>query len=178
MYIRLLEIVRAVQRIKPGVKEEFAPISPSDDETAWGQPISVLREHEIDLVPFQVRERLDNTVRWDNRLILEHLALQTLRGHNVAFNRQVWIHDQRVLVKIPEISAVREFGHCVSHSWYFCPRAGRSVQFVVRRRWEECCVSYNQSVPSLTFVDRMLFLPCFLAYSIRFSLTLSMYSLL
>ena|SRR6266536_1676822 len=121
MCIRLLKIVRAVQRIKPSVEEEFTPISSSNDETAWRQPLSVLREHEIDLVSFQMWEGLDNAVWWDNRLILEHLALQTLWGHNVAFNRQVWIHDQRVLVKTPEISAVCEFGHCVSHSGYFCP---------------------------------------------------------
>lgn len=56
MTLSLLEVVAAVQRVKPGVDEELRPVAISDEEAARRKTLSVLRDHEIDVVAFEMRE--------------------------------------------------------------------------------------------------------------------------
>ena len=71
----LLEIVRPVQRIKPGVEEELAPLASTENEAALCQPDLILGNDEIDLVRFKVGECFDDAIWRYHWVVFEHHTL-------------------------------------------------------------------------------------------------------
>jgi len=76
MSLCFLEIVISVQWIKPRVKEEPRPVPMANYEASLTEPFTVLSEHQIYLITLQMGERLDNTVWWYHRLVLQHQRFQ------------------------------------------------------------------------------------------------------
>lgn len=72
MPLRLLEVVAPIQRIEPCVQEKLGPIASLQNEAALAQPLTVLRQDEINPVSFQVRECLDDAVWRHDGFVLQH----------------------------------------------------------------------------------------------------------
>ena len=72
MAFGFLEIVAAVQRIKPSVQEKFGPVGVADEQAPASQTIAILREDEIDALAFEVREGFDDAVRGHDGLVGDH----------------------------------------------------------------------------------------------------------
>lgn len=106
MSLGTLEVIRAVQRIEPRIKQEFRPIALTEHKTSRAQSMLVLRQNEVDLFALQVLESGNNTVRWNNRLPPKHCLLQLAWLHDVLLNGDAWVHDQGVLVEVPEVFGV------------------------------------------------------------------------
>jgi len=50
------------------------------------------------LTTFQVGKGFDDTLWWNDRLILEQQALELARIHDVAFESEIRIHDEGMLI--------------------------------------------------------------------------------
>lgn len=57
------------------------------------------------------------------------------------FHSRVGAHDERMLVEIPYIFAVGEFGDGMSHGHYFRPGGRRSCEIVVAGFRNKCTIS-------------------------------------
>jgi hypothetical protein len=109
MCIRLLEIVRAVQWIKPGVQEELGPLSSADNEAPLRKALFVLGENQINVGALQMWKSLDNTIWWYHGLVSQHHTFQLLCIHDGVLNCLCWVHDQRILIEEPDKGGVRKF---------------------------------------------------------------------
>jgi hypothetical protein len=58
---------------------------------------------------------LNDAIRRDHRIILNHQALQLRRLHDMLLDREIGVHDERILVQEPDEFAVRELGESVSY---------------------------------------------------------------
>lgn len=78
MRLRKFKIVAPIQRIKPRIKQESRPFSPFHDEAPWHETLLILSNYQVDVLLFQVAERFDDAIRWDDWNVLQHERFQTL----------------------------------------------------------------------------------------------------
>ena len=117
----LLEIVAAIQRVEPRVKEELGPVSGSNDHAAAGQALSVLSQDKVNAAAFEVGKGADDAVRGHDGLVNDHERLQALGLHNVRLKIEGWVHDQSRRGQVKEEGCVRVQGHGVSEGWDGAP---------------------------------------------------------
>ena len=110
MSLRLLEAIASVDGTKPRLEEEPRPLRIPDNEARRRQAFLVLGNHQVNVLALKVRERLDNTVRRDDRVVADHDGLEIARLHQIALHAHGRAHEQRVLLDEPEVRCVRELG--------------------------------------------------------------------
>ena len=112
--LRLLKIVAPVQRIEPDVEKKLAPLALPQHEALLAQALAVLGEHEINFIPGQAREGVDDAVGRHDGLVAQHQRLEPLGRHDVLRKRQRGVHDDGVRGEGPEVGAVRVEGQGVA----------------------------------------------------------------
>lgn len=126
----LLEVVAPVQRVEPGVEEEFGPVPVAEDEAAGRQALLVLGHDKVNVVALEVRKGLDDAVRRDHGQVLDHVLLQVLGAHDVVDDVELGVHDERVLVQVPDVLGVWKLGQGVSRRRHLGPRHGVAADIV------------------------------------------------
>lgn len=150
----LLEVVAAVQRVEPGVEEELGPVRVADQQAAAGQPVVVLRQHEVHALALQVRERLDHAVRRHDGLVDDHEAFE-LRGRE-DFVREglARVHDEGGGREVEEPLGVGVQGQGVSEGRDGGPGGGDvGHEVVVFGAGEEGLVAMALGVVAAVFFD-------------------------
>lgn len=137
----LLKVVAPINRIKPSVQEELAPFSVANDEAPNRQPVLVLRENKVHVLPGKVGKCLDDAVWRDNGMVLLHEVRQLGRLHNVVLNLQLRVHHEGVLVQIPEEVGLGILGESMAHGHHFGPRSRRTLQIIVADIGKERLIS-------------------------------------
>lgn len=140
-----LKIITSIQRIKPGVEEEFCPISLPKNEAPLTQAFTILRENEIYLVTFQVRKGLDHTIWGNDRDVPVHQLLKPFRCHELAVKIDFRFHNQSMWRKRQEVFGMWICGHGVAERWHECPAAWRPIDVVLASNREKSCVAYKES---------------------------------
>lgn len=172
MCLGSLEVVGSVEWVEPGIQEELCPLAVPQNKASGRHALLVLRQHKVHVVSLEVRERLDDAVRRNDRSVLNHEFLELLGTHDLLLNLELWRHDKRILLEIPEISAVWKLGHRMSHGDNLRPRlwrASRVIITVLRKEYPvalriasvTCCSpSRDASLRTILFciLDSVLFL--------------------
>lgn len=138
-----LKIITSIQRIKPGVKEEFCPVSLPNDQAPLTQSFTVLREKEIYLVTSQVRKGLDHTIGRHDGDVPEHQLLKPFGCQEVGDQIEVRFHDQGMRRKRKEVFGMWVYGHGVAERGYKRPAARRPIDVVFASNREKSCVAYK-----------------------------------
>lgn len=141
MCLGLLEIITPVNRVKPRLQQKSRPLRVAQHKARCGESFLILCEHKVDILPTQVRESLDNTIRRHDRVVDEHGRLELRCIHHVLLDRQLRVHDERVHVHVPKVCCVGVLREGVAHRDDFCP-GGRGVEeIVVADSRKESCVA-------------------------------------
>lgn len=122
MGLCFLKVITAIHWVKPRIEEEFCPFAILHNYATSSETVLILRGNEFDVACSDMRKGLDDAVWWHNRVILQHHLLELLGAHHMFFNFGARIHDERVLVEVPNVLAIGIFSDRVSHSYHFCPR--------------------------------------------------------
>lgn len=139
-----LKIITSIQRIKPGVKEEFCPVSLPNEKAPLTQSFTVLGENEIYLVTSQVRKGLDHTIGRHDGDVPEHQLLKPFGCQEVGVQIDVRFHDQSMRRKRKEVFGMWVDSHGVAERGHKRPAARRPLNVVIASNWEKSCVAYNE----------------------------------
>lgn len=73
------------------------------------------------LLALEVLECLDDTVWRHDGLVFDHEGVHSFGVHNMRFDLEVRIHDERILIKEPVVLRVWEVREGVAHRGEFRP---------------------------------------------------------
>lgn len=103
MSLCLCKVIPPKQWIKPDVQEETSKISLFQHEAAGTDILAILRHDEVDVTLFQVRERLDDTIRRYDREILQHQRFKSALFQKVGIEGFRRVHDKGVRAEMEEV---------------------------------------------------------------------------
>lgn len=103
MNLGLGKFIGAEQRVEPEVQEEARKVAVLEHETTRAEVLAVLRQDEIDILPLQMRECLDDAVRRHDRDILQHQRLETASFKQMRFEGLGRVHDECMRAQVEEV---------------------------------------------------------------------------
>lgn len=146
MELRLLEVVAPVDGVKPDIQEVLGPLPVPDNEAVGRQTFLVLSYDEVYSVAFQVTEGLNHTVRRYHRCICDHSRFELGGGEERCVDRVRRVHDECVVVQVPEESGTWVKGHGMAHGRHASPRQWCVSEGVLVVVWKEGLVACTSSM--------------------------------
>lgn len=141
VYFCLLEVVEAVDGIVPRIEEVLRPFTASNNHAPRLETLMVLGEDKFNPFRWHMSVRLDDRIWRDDGHITPHKLAKPCRICDMIFQRQRRVHDDCVLVEIPEVLGVRVFGHSMADGGEGCPAVWDCANGVVGHVFHEDCVS-------------------------------------
>lgn len=103
MCLSLCEIVIAIQRIEPQIQEKARKVAIPKYKAARVQILAVLRQDQVDILLFHVREGPDDAIRRHDGDIFQHQGSEATLIEEVGLERAGRVHYKRVRAEVEEV---------------------------------------------------------------------------